>query len=207
MLTSLLDVPSTLGYGTLFLLVGAESAGVPLPGETALVAAAVLAAHGHLALSLVIAVAAAAATVGDNAGYVIGRRGLRPLLTRPGRWQRRRGRLLEHGEAYFARHGGSAVFLGRWVAGIRIVVAWLAGAHRMPWPRFALWNALGGIAWASSVGLLAYVGGSASSSLVGGLGLGALAVVALAGALAYLAKARLRRARRPARGDAAGVLP
>jgi membrane protein DedA with SNARE-associated domain len=206
MLTSLLHVTSTLGYGTLFLLVGAESAGLPLPGETALVAAAVLAAHGHLELSLVIGIAAAAAIAGDNAGYLIGRRGVRRLLTKPGRWERRRASLLEEGETFFARHGGKAVFLGRWAAGIRVVVAWLAGAHRMRWPRFALWNALGGITWASSVGLLAYLVGSASSSLLSSLGLGGLAV-ALVGAFAYLATGRLRRARRPARGDARGVSP
>jgi membrane protein DedA with SNARE-associated domain len=164
------------------------------------VAAAVLAAPGQLHLALVIRIAAAAAIADDNAGYLVGRRGVRRLLTRPGRWQRRRARLLKEGEVLFVRHGGKAVFLGRWVAGSRIVVAWLAGAHQMRWPRSALWNALGGVAWATSVGLLTYLLGSVSSSVLGGLGLGALAV-ALAGTLVYVATLRLRRAHRAARAD------
>jgi len=194
MLASLLHVPASLGYGFLFLLVGMESAGAPLPGETALLTAAVLAAQGRLSLPLVIVVAASAAIVGDNVGYVIGRSGLRRLLVRPGWFQRRRARLLEEGEAFFARNGSAAVFFGRWVTGLRVVVAWLAGAERMPWPRFALWNALGGIAWATSLGLLAYWIGSTSSGVVGTIGLigAAVAVVAVAG---YLVTRRFARPR------------
>ena len=194
MLASLLHVPASLGYGFLFLLVGMESAGAPLPGETALLTAAVLAAQGRLSLPLVIVVAAWAAIVGDNVGYVIGRNGLRRLLARPGWFQRRRARLLEEGEAFFARNGSAAVFFGRWVTGLRVVVAWLAGAERMPWPRFALWNALGGIAWATSLGLLAYWIGSTSSGVVGTIGLigAAVAVVAVAG---YLVTRRFARPR------------
>jgi membrane protein DedA with SNARE-associated domain len=89
-----------------------ESAGAPLPGETALLTAAVLAAQGHLSLPLVVVVAAAAAIVGDNIGYVIGRSGLRRLLARPGWFQRRHARLLEEGEVFFARNGSAAVFFG-----------------------------------------------------------------------------------------------
>ena len=183
MLAALFHVPTTFGYGLLFLLVGMESAGVPLPGETALLTAAVLAAHGRLSLPLVIVTAATAAMVGDNVGYLIGRSGLRRLLVRRGRFQGRRARFLEEGEAFFKRHGSKAVFFGRWVTGVRVVVAWLAGADRMPWPRFVLWNALGGVAWATSIGVLAYWIGSASSSIVGAFGLvgGAVVVVAAAG--------------------------
>ena len=195
MLAILIHVPATLGYGLLFVLVGMESAGAPLPGETALLTAAVLAAQGHLSLPLVVATAAAAAIVGDNIGYLIGRGGVRRLLARPGRFERRRERLLADGEAFFARNGGKAVFLGRWVAGLRVVVAWLAGANRMPWPRFALWNALGAVAWASSIGALAYWIGSASSSVIGALGLVGL-VVAVSGAVGYVVVRRIARKRR-----------
>jgi undecaprenyl-diphosphatase len=195
MLESLIHVPPTFGYGLLFLLVGTESAGVPLPGETALLTAAVLAAQGHLSLPLVIAFAAAAAIIGDNVGYVIGRGAVRPLLTRSGRFQGRRARLLADGEAFFARHGAKAVFLGRWVTGVRVVVAWLAGADRMPWPRFAFWNLLGGVAWASSIALLAYWIGSASSSILGALGLVGL-IVAFGAVLGYFVSRRLARTRR-----------
>mgnify|MGYP000507025488 CR=1 len=187
-----MQLPSTLGYAGLALFVGAESAGVPVPGETSLIAAAVLASQGRLSLPLVIAVAAGSAIVGDNVGYAIGRRGGHWLLTRPGRWQRSRARLLERGETFFARHGAKAVFLGRWVPWLRITAAWLAGANRMPWPRFLLWNALGGVAWATSVGVAAYFLGKAAVAVLGVAGVALLGLVAIAGIGALLAR-RLRR--------------
>jgi membrane protein DedA with SNARE-associated domain len=181
-LAALLNVPANVGYPLLFLLVGAESAGALLPGETALIVAAALASQGRLSLPLVIAVAAGAAILGDNIGYLIGRRGLRRLIDRPGRWAAGRRRLVERGEVFFARRGSSAVFFGRWLPGLRVVASWLAGANRMPWPRFLVWNALGGIAWASTVGTLAYLlGRSASGSLgaIGFIGVGVAVVVYL----------------------------
>ena len=92
-----------------------------------------------------------------SVGYLIGRRGLRRVIDRPGRWGTGRRRLLERGEEFFARRGAAAVFFGRWLPGMRVVTSWLAGADRMRWRRFLLWNALGGIAWASTVGSLAYL--------------------------------------------------
>jgi undecaprenyl-diphosphatase len=150
-----------------------------VPGETSLILAGALAARGQLSLPLVIAVAAAAAIVGDNTGYLIGRRGLRRLLDRPGRRSARRQRLLARGEAFFARHGSAAVFLGRWLPGLRVVASWLAGANRMPWRRFLLWNALGAIVWASTVGGAAYLLGQSASGSLGAIGFGGLAIAAL----------------------------
>lgn len=130
---------------------------MPLPGEAALIAAAVLAHNGGLRIELVIPIAAAAAAIiGDNIGYTIGRRGGRALLLLPGPFRGRREAFLEQGEPFFERHGPKAVFLGRWTALLRVAAAWLAGAHRMRWSVFFFWNALGGIAWACVVGLLAY---------------------------------------------------
>src|ERR687887_1236688 len=157
MLAAILTVPATVGYPLLFVLVGAESAGALVPGETSLIIAGALAGRGELSLPLVVAVAATAAILGDNIGYLIGRRGLRRLLDRPGRWSAHRQRLVARGEAFFARHGSAAVFFGRWLPGLRVVASWLAGANRMPWPRFLLWNALGGIPWAATVGPAAYL--------------------------------------------------
>src|SRR4051812_10716930 len=148
MVAALINVPTGIGYPLLFGFVAAESAGALVPGETALIVAAVLAAQGALSLPLVIAVSAGAAIVGDNVGYVIGRKWLRRLIDRPGRLAARRRQLIERGEAFFARYGSAAVFLGRWLPGLRVVASWLAGAERMPWRRFELWNALGGISWA-----------------------------------------------------------
>ncbi len=182
---------SHLAYPGLFVLVAAESAGVPVPGETALVAASLLTAAGRLSLPLVVAVAAAGAIAGDNVGYVLGRRGGRWLLTRPGRFAESRARLLAHGEAFFERHGAKAVFLGRWLPGARVTVAWAAGANRLAWRRFAVWNALGGVAWASSVGVAVHVLGRSAARDLRLAGIAGLATVALV--LAVLAGVHVRR--------------
>jgi membrane protein DedA with SNARE-associated domain len=192
-----IDVPAHLGYPLLALLVGVESMGFPVPGETALLAAAVLAHGGTLEIVPVVVVAAAAAIVGDNLGYLIGRHGGRRLFTRPGPLYERRMRLVAQGERLVARHGAKAVFLGRWFAGLRITAAWLAGAHRMRWSSFVLWNALGGVLWAAGVGALGYLLGEAAGRLLAGVGLAALALLVLAaGVLVWLR----RRAERSATG-------
>jgi undecaprenyl-diphosphatase len=163
----------------LALLVGGESAGVPLPGETALITAGVLASQGKLSLTTVIAVSAAGAIVGDNVGYVLGRTGARRLLVRPGRFENARRAFLRRGEEFFAKHGAKTVFLGRWLPFLRITAAWLAGANRMPWPTFLMWNAAGGIAWAITVGVASYLLGNAAVAVVHAAGLVGIAVVAV----------------------------
>lgn len=184
---ALIKLPAHLGYVILFGLVGAESTGVPVPGETALITAGVLAHHGQFRIWLVIVIAATAAIVGDNIGYLIGRTGGRKLLERPGFLEKHRREILVKGEPFFAKHGPKAVFLGRWVAGLRIAAAWLAGINRMPWHIFVFWNALGGIAWATTVGLLAYYLGPTAERVfkyVGVVGIG-VAVLVAAGYLAW----------------------
>src|SRR3954452_5726805 len=114
-------VPAQLGYPVLFALVFAESAGVPAPGETALLTAGVLAGAGHLSLALVIGVAIAAAVTGDTIGYWIGRRGGRGVLLPPGPLGPHRARALEPGERFFAPPGAKTVFLARFVPGVRVV--------------------------------------------------------------------------------------
>jgi membrane protein DedA with SNARE-associated domain len=179
MLAALIDVPANVGYPLLFVLVAAESAGALVPGETSLIVAAALASQGELSLPLVIAVAAAAAILGDNAGYLIGRRGLRRLLDHPGRWSAHIELLVTRGELFFARRGAATVFFARWLPGLRVVASWLAGAHHMRWRRFLLWNALGGIAWASTVGVAAYLLGRGASGSLGAIGFAGLALAAL----------------------------
>jgi undecaprenyl-diphosphatase len=183
---ALFKLPPHLGYLILFGLVGVESSGVPVPGETALIAAGVLARHGQLEIWLVIVIAAVAAIIGDNVGFLIGRTGGRRLLEHPGPLERHRKAVLAKGEPFFEKHGPKAVFLGRWIGGLRIAAAWLAGIHRMEWRVFLFWNALGGIAWATSVGLLAYYLGPTVEKVFKYLGLfGVSAVVVLGGG--YLA--------------------
>ena len=201
MFASILSVAHNLGYPALVLLVMSESSGVPLPGETALITAAVLASQHRLQIALVIALAAAAAIVGDNAGYVIGRKGGRWLLLRPGPFAGRRARVLEVGEPFFARHGSKAVFLGRWILGLRTWASWLAGASHMPWRSFSLWNAAGGISWATTIGLVAdYAGRSATGTIA------LFGVAGLAGALA-LPGVLLARQQRRRRHQAPGAPP
>ena len=176
----LITLPATrIAYVLLALLIGGESAGIPLPGETALITASILASQGKLWLPLVIAVAAAAAIVGDNIGYELGRHGARRVLSRPGRFEDRRQAFLVRGEAFFARHGGKTVFIGRWLPFLRVTAAWLAGANHMPWPRFFAWNALGGLSWAISVGVFAYLAGHVAVRILHDTGYVALALVAL----------------------------
>jgi membrane protein DedA with SNARE-associated domain len=160
------------GLPLLFAVVLIESFGIPVPGETALIAFGVLAAQGHYSIASVIAIAAAGAIVGDNLGYwLIGRLGGRALF---GRWRwlnQYSDRVLPRAESLMARHGGKTVFFGRFVSILRYTVAWVAGVSRMNWWRFLFWNAAGGIAWATAVGLISYYGGQAAASAIQSSGL------------------------------------
>ena len=175
-----------------------------------------LASGGKLQIELVIAIAAAAAIVGDNIGYLIGRKGGRWLLERPGRFYKQRTQVLITGEPFFERHGPKAVFFGRFILGLRVWASWLAGATRMPWRSFVLWNALGGITWATGIGLIAYFLGQSAGGAIESFGLfGLFAVLfAIGGGFmlhrhqrrraAELANERARSAALPERNDAAG---
>jgi membrane protein DedA with SNARE-associated domain len=160
------------GLPILFAVVMLESFGIPLPGETALIAFGVLAAEGRYSIASVIAIAAAGAIIGDNLGYwLIGRLGGRALFSR-WRWLNQySGRVLPRAEALMARHGGKTVFLGRFVSILRYTVAWVAGLSRMQWWRFLFWNAAGGIAWATAVGLTAFYAGRAAAAAIQRYGL------------------------------------
>jgi membrane protein DedA with SNARE-associated domain len=175
------------GLVLLFVVVCLESAGMWLPGETALIAAAVYASKGQLPIVGVIAVAAAAAIIGDNIGYWLGREVARPLLHRYPRLRRISDRVLPPAERFFKRHGGKAVFFARFFGGVRVTGAWMAGISQMSWWRFLAWNAFGGIVWATGVGLIAYYVGKAAADAIGrygiygGLGVGMLLVLVVAG--------------------------
>jgi membrane protein DedA with SNARE-associated domain len=175
------------GLWVLFGFVFLESTGIPLPGETILIAAALYAGATHdFPLWAVIAVAFAAAVAGDTMGYAIGRRFGHPLLKRHGRWIGLTPRRLRIGEYLFHCHGGKIVFTGRFVALLRVLAALLAGAHRMPWPRFAAMNALGGLCWASLFGGAAYAFGDRVRQVEKPIAFGLLALVVLLAAAAFL---------------------
>jgi membrane protein DedA with SNARE-associated domain len=174
------------GLVLLFLFVAAESAGVPIPGETTLIAAAVLARNGDYSLTSVIVVAAVAAIVGDNVGYWLGRFGGRRVLDRWEFTARYAQRALPPAERFFEKHGAKTVFLARFIALLRVTAAWLAGLSHMPWWRFFAFNAAGGIVWATGVALLAYWAGQAAADTVSNYGLyGVLGLLVLGGIVLF----------------------
>ncbi|HEV2641155.1 MAG TPA: DedA family protein, partial [Candidatus Elarobacter sp.] len=175
-LTSLLQ---SYGYFFVFLLVGIESLGIPVPGETALVTAAAYAALGHLDIYGVIIAAAAGAILGDNVGYWIGREGGMALVNRWGRKLHLNESNLARAHAFFARHGGKTVFFGRFVALLRTWAAILAGVARMEYGEFLLYNAAGGIIWTALFGTLGYLFGQNLPRLEHSIGQASLALVLL----------------------------
>jgi membrane protein DedA with SNARE-associated domain len=187
--STLLDLLATYGYLAVFLFIAIESTGIPFPGETMLITASIYAGHTHrLNIVLVIAFSAAGAIIGDNLGFAVGHWGGYRLLHRYGRFIRLDEKRLKLGQYLFLRHGGKVVFFGRFVSILRAYAAFLAGTNRMPWWRFLIFNAAGGIVWATLVGTGAYVLGTQiqnltrTAAIVGGV----LAVIAVVGLLWFL---------------------
>lgn len=150
---------NSVGYPIVGLFVAIESSGIPFPGETTLVLAAVYAgtAGNHFSIVGVIVSAAVGAIIGDNVGYSVGHYGGRRVIERYGKYVRLQPHHLERAEQFFAKHGSKTVFLGRFVAVLRAWAAFLAGVNRMRWGVFLVYNAAGGIVWAIAYGLLGYV--------------------------------------------------
>jgi len=196
----------TYGLILLFGLVAVESAGIPLPGETALITAAVLAASGRFNIVEVIAVAAAGAIVGDSTGYWIARKGGRRALGKIPIARDALPELLPRGERFFERHGPKTVVIGRFVAGLRVTVAWLAGISHMPWGKFVVYNAIGGILWATTIGLVSYYFGNAVIDAVEKYGLIAVGVIVVLAVLGFFGH-RWFRARMDRHAEADGNSP
>ncbi|HST75342.1 MAG TPA: DedA family protein [Acetobacteraceae bacterium] len=194
----LTDLLHDYGYGLVGLVVGLEAMGLPLPGESLVIAAALYAGSTHeLSIPLVVAAAALGAIIGDNIGYLIGRVvGLR-LLRRYGSYVLLPPERLEVGRRLFAKHGGKVVLFGRFVAILRTLAALLAGANGMSWPRFLLANAVGGIAWACLYGFGAYALGHAITRVQGPLGIAAVvvAIVVIAATVIYTRRKERRLAK------------
>ena len=193
----LLELFSRYGYAVVFGGVFLENTGLPVPGETALLAGAALAHYGQLSLPWVIVTAIAGATLGDNLGFFIGRRGGRRLAERLG-W--RIGltpeRLAEF-DRFFERHGPKTVFAARFITGLRVVGAVLAGGSGMKWPVFLLYNATGAVVWCTVIAFAGYSLAYSWATLerwIGRTGLIALAVLAALGVFALM---RARRNRHP----------
>jgi membrane protein DedA with SNARE-associated domain len=176
----LLHFLSTYGYWAVLLFIAIESTGIPFPGETMLLIAATYAGATHrLSILLVIVAAASGAILGDNIGFWVGREGGFRLLRRYGRYIRLDERKLKLGLYLFRKHGGKVVFFGRFVAVLRAWAAFLAGTNRMPWSPFLLFNALGGIVWATVYGLGGYFLGKNINRLEGPIGTISIVLAAL----------------------------
>jgi membrane protein DedA with SNARE-associated domain len=186
---------AALAYLVVGLVIGVESMGVPLPGETTLIAAALIASRGDLNLFWVIGAAAAGAIVGDSVGYLIGRRAGRSLFDRLGRrFHHFSGDRIERAEHYFGKYGVWTVFFGRFVALLRIFAGPMAGTLRMTYPRFLAANAAGGIVWSATIGVVAYQVGDNADRIFGRVSVAALVILAVALASAYVV-VRVRRRR------------
>ncbi|QYJ16458.1 hypothetical protein Rxycam_02291 [Rubrobacter xylanophilus DSM 9941] len=195
--SEVISLLSRYGYLVVFFGVMAESAGIPLPGETILLAAGALAQRGVLDPADVLLFGFLGAVAGDQLGYWIGRRGGRRFVLRWGRRVRLTPERLAAAERFFDRHGGKAVFLARFVAGLRVFGALVAGIGRMRWGTFLVYNALGGAVWASAAVLAGYLlGGSLALTerWAGRAGI-LLALAAVTAALLYLLYRWLRRHR------------
>lgn len=194
---------ATYGYLAVFVVVVGESAGIPLPGETMLVSAAIYAGTTHnLNIWLIIGVAILAAILGDNCGYWVGRRfGARILLRHGGKVGIDEGRI-KLGQYLFLRHGGLIVFFGRFVAVLRTFAALLAGVNRYNWENFLIFNGLGAICWASLFGLGGFIFGNAIHRIEGPVGIIAL-ILAVFGIIATWLFFRHHEAQLQAKAEAA----
>jgi membrane protein DedA with SNARE-associated domain len=160
-LQTLQDALALLGYPAVVLFIMIESSGIPFPGETMLLFAAFTAGlpGSHLTIVGVLIAAALGAIIGDNLGYLAGRYGGRPFALRFGKYFFLKEHHLVSAEAFFARHGDKTVFFGRFIAVLRAWAAFLAGVNKMRWPKFLVYNAAGGICWATLMGLMAFYAG------------------------------------------------
>jgi membrane protein DedA with SNARE-associated domain len=197
MLSTLLSYFEQYGYWVVFFGVMLENAGVPVPGETTLLAAGFFAALGHFNLAIVMAVACLGAVLGDNAGYFIGRKLGRATLLRYGRYVGLTPKRFSMFESFFESHGDKTILVARFITGLRVFAALLAGAAHMQWPRFALYNFLGAVLWSIAIALAGYFFGHSWHLLekwIGAIGAGALAAIIIAGVVIFVVRRRKRRA-------------
>ena len=180
----LVDLFARYGYAVVFVGVLLENAGVPVPGETALLVGAALAQFGRLSLPWVIATAIAAAVIGDNLGFAVGRRGGRVLAERHGWKIGLTAARLQQFDRFFERYGPQTVFIARFVTGLRVFGAVLAGGSGIRWRTFLFYNAMGAVVWSTAVALAGYLFAYSWDTLerwIGRTGVMALVVVTLVG--------------------------
>ena len=192
---------NTIGYPAVVLFIFIESTGIPFPGETMLLLASFYAATSdHLSLPGVIACAALGAILGDNLGYYIGRVGGRRFIERFGHYLFLKTEHLNKAERFFKKHGAKTVFFARFITLLRMWAAFLAGVNNMNWRTFMLYNATGGIVWATLVGTLGYLAGKYFQNnfdqvlhlahVLGWAGLGAVVLTVIAAIVFFKLRSR-----------------
>jgi membrane protein DedA with SNARE-associated domain len=196
---------SAYGYWAVMLFVGIESIGIPFPGETMLLAAAIYAGTTHnLDIALVIAAASAGAVLGDNIGFWFGREFGYELVLRYGQYIHLDQAKMKLGMYLFLKHGGKVVFFGRFVAVLRTFAALLAGVNQMDWRRFLAFNLAGGVAWATILGVAGFIFGRQARHLLGTAGLVILFIATVLLVIAFIA---VRRNQRRLEAEAERVFP
>jgi membrane protein DedA with SNARE-associated domain len=196
MLSALLSYFAHYGYWVVFFGVMLENAGIPVPGETILLGAGFFAAQGHFSLWEVMAIAALGAVLGDNAGYWIGHRLGRVTLERFGRYVGLTHARVLHMDRFFKAHGNKTILVARFITGLRVFAALLAGASRMPWRTFAIYNMLGALLWSVAISLAGFFFGRSWDLLerwIKGAGLIALGIVVIIAITVGLNRRRKRR--------------
>jgi undecaprenyl-diphosphatase len=179
LLSTLLRLFRTYGYAIVFFGVMLENAGIPVPGETILLAAGFFAAQQHFTLPLVMLVSAAGAIIGDTLGYLAGRRLGRPFAERYGRYLWLTPQRLEASEQFFARHGNKTILIARFISGLRVFAAFIAGMSRMRWHIFFIYNATGAVLWVTVITLLGYYFGHSWKLIEHWLGRASLIIIGI----------------------------
>jgi membrane protein DedA with SNARE-associated domain len=192
----IVDLFARYGYAVVFLGVFLENTGLPVPGETMLLAGAAMAQYGWLSLTRVIVTAVAGAILGDNLGFFVGRRYGRGLVERFGGKIGLTRRRLSEFDRFFEKHGGRTVFIARFITGLRVFGALLAGASGLRWTTFLVYNAAGAVVWSIGIAIAGYslaYSWDALERWIGRTGLVALALVAAIGIIAFLRSRRTHK--------------
>lgn len=195
-LDTLIQLFVRYGYGAIFVGVMLENAGLPVPGETILLAAGFFAANGHFNLALVMLVAATGATIGDNIGFAIGHHYGRDFLLRYGRYIFLTPRRVAHINSFFDRYGNKTILIARFITGLRVFAAILAGASQMRWRVFLVYNVAGAVLWSITIATLGYVFGNSWPALekwVGRSGMFMLLAAIAAGTILWRVRAHRKQ--------------
>jgi membrane protein DedA with SNARE-associated domain len=196
------------GYWAILVLLLVEDFGIPVPGETVLIAGAIYAGSGRLNVVVLGLVAFAAAVLGDNIGYLIGRFGGRALISRYGKYVFLTPERLDKAEAFFGRHGGKIISIARFIDGLRQANGLIAGITEMHWLKFVIYNAIGAALWVGAWVTIGYFAGQHITTIYNDITKYSLYVaIAAVVVIAAWIFMRVRRRRGRKQAEAAAAAP